>query len=459
MKLIVINASPKEENSITLQHIRYFQQEHPEHSFEIIHIGKKTAVFEKKPDLVCEIAGKIKQADALIWCFPVYYALVPSQQKRFIELLFEHCGRDFFKGTYTTSFTTSINFFDHTAHNYMQGVCEDLGFMYVDSFSAHMDDFFAAGERKKMNNFFSWFTTVVSQNLAVPKKYNYQPRQNISYKPDFGLATDTVLLKSKTVVLTDEQDSDQNLNRMTQMFDHVTGGTVTIKNIHDIDIKHGCLGCCTCGYDNTCIQKDGYGRFYNDTLKSADTIIIAGSIKDHYLSARWKKFFDRSFFNGHVPVLKGKRLGFIISGPLTRLQNLRETLEALSQGWHMKSIDIVTDEYASSNDITGQITAFAHKLAIAEQTGLDFGAKFYQVGGGKIFRDFIYNMTAVFRADHIFYKKIGMYHTFPQRQLKKRYQNALFSLFVAIKPVRKKIHHKFIPGMVAPYIKVLKKRT
>ncbi len=458
MKLFVINASPKAKQSITLQHIRYFEKSHPEHEFEIIHIGKKISAYEQQPDLIHEVSKKIRQSDALIWCFPVYYALVPYQLKRFIELLFKHYGRDAFKGTYATGFTTSINFFDHTAHNYVQGISEDLGFSYIDSFSAHMNDFFDTGQRKKMDTFFSWFTRIISQKLAVPKKYNYQPRWPISYNPDFSRIKENVPLASKTLVLTDEQDGDQNLAGMTQMFAHISGQTIITKNIRDVEMKNGCLGCCTCGYDNTCVQNDGYTRFYNEHLKSADTIIIAGSIKDHYLSAIWKKFFDRSFFNGHVPVLKGKRLGFIISGPLTQLQNLRETLEALSQGWHMKSIDIVTDEYASSDEITRQITAFAQKLQIAEQTGLEFGPRFYQVGGGKIFRDFIFNMTGVFQADHQYYKKMGMYDTFPQRQIRNRMQDAVFSLFMSAKPVRKKIHQRFISSMVAPYKKVMARK-
>ncbi len=98
-------------------------------------------------------------------------------------------------------------------------------------------------------------------------------------------------------------------------------------------------------------------------------------------------------------------------------------------------------------------------MEIAGLKNLEFGAGFYQVGGGKIFRDFIYATSAVFKADHLFYKKTGMYRTFPQRKLKKRLQNTIFSFFVAIKPVRKKIHQDFIPGMVAPYIKALKKTT
>jgi hypothetical protein len=46
---------------------------------------------------------------------------------------------------------------------------------------------------------------------------------------------------------------------------------------------------------------------------------------------------------------------------------------------------------------------------------------------------------------------------FPQKKIRKRLSNSMFSFFLSIKPVRKKIHQEFIPGMVAPYKKVLKK--
>jgi hypothetical protein len=69
----------------------------------------------------------------------------------------------------------------------------------------------------------------------------------------------------------------------------------------------------------------------------------------------------------------------------------------------------------------------------------------------------VINISAVFRADHIFYKKFGFYDDFPQKKLQKRVSNAMFSFFLSIKPIRKKIYQEFIPGMVAPYKKVLKK--
>lgn len=237
----------------------------------------------------------------------------------------------------------------------------------------------------------------------------------------------------------------------------MTGESVQKENIHQIGLKNGCLECCTCGYDNVCAQKDGFVHFYNSHVKTADVIIIAGSIKDHYLSSQWKKFFDRSFFNGHAPILKAKRLGFMISGPLSQIQNLREILEALAQVWHTKPFGIVTDEQGTAQQISEQIAAFADNLLLVEKNDLAFGAKFYRVGGSKIFRDFVFSTSAVFRADDIFYKKMGLYDTFPQRQLKKRVGNAVFAFFLALKPIRKKIHQKFISGMVTPYKKVLKK--
>jgi multimeric flavodoxin WrbA len=53
----------------------------------------------------------------VLWAFPLYYLLVASQYKRFIELIFENNSTAAFKGKYAAVLTTSINFYDHTAHN------------------------------------------------------------------------------------------------------------------------------------------------------------------------------------------------------------------------------------------------------------------------------------------------------------------------------------------------------
>ncbi len=92
------------------------------------------------------------------------------------------------------------------------------------------------------------------------------------------------------LLLTDEQDTDGNLVHMTRVFTRLLKERVEKKNIRQIGLKNGCLGCCTCGWDNTCVQKDGFVDFFNKTVKPARVIIIAGSIRDHHLSAQWKNF-------------------------------------------------------------------------------------------------------------------------------------------------------------------------
>ena len=456
MNICVINGSPKGKQSITLQHIHYGSKKNPEADFDIIDVAGRIVKIEKDEDRFEAIVNKMAAADAVIWSFPVYYALVPSQLKRFVELLYERCAPGLFRDTYTTSFTTSINFFDHTAHNYMQGVCEELGFQYIKGYSAHMDDFFREKQREAMNRFFAWFVGMVEQKVAVEKKYAVRRPKAVIYRPE-PVADREIGSRQRVLLLTDGTEEDGNLNRMVAVFRKTSSMAVEEINLHDIPMKNGCTGCCNCGYDNTCRQKDGFQEFFSDRFKGADIIIIAGTIRDHYLSALWKRFFDRSFFNGHAPVLMGKRLGFIISGPLRRIQNLRELLEAYGEIWHMKTTGIVTDEHAASGEITGHIRAFAKELELVNENNMAFGARFYRVGGSKIFRDFIYNTRAVFSADHSFYKKHGFYKDFPQRQIKKRLLNISFSFFLCIPPLRKRIHKDFIPGMVAPYKKVLRR--
>ncbi len=90
---------------------------------------------------------------------------------------------------------------------------------------------------------------------------------------------------------------------MLERFGQSFSSHVEVLNLNDVDIKGGCLGCIKCGYDNTCAYegKDGFMEFFNTKVKSADVLVLAGTVQDRYLSSRWKLYFDRSFFNGHAP--------------------------------------------------------------------------------------------------------------------------------------------------------------
>ena len=236
MKIAVMNGSPKAKQSITLHHIHYMMKAVPEHEIDIINVANRIAKIEKDQALFDDIISRMAQSDAVIWSFPVYYALIPSQLKRFFELIFERCPVGSFDGKYATSFTTSINFFDHTAHNYIQGVCEALGFRYVRSYSAHMNDFFHADKRDGMIAFYRWFIRMVGQNVVVNRKYAIHCADAIVYEPGRIEARDSTV-SQKVLLLTDQEKTDTNLANMVDVFQKVSPMPVTIKNIHDIDMK------------------------------------------------------------------------------------------------------------------------------------------------------------------------------------------------------------------------------
>lgn len=51
-----------------------------------------------------------------------------------------------------------------------------------------------------------------------------------------------------------------------------------------------------------------------------------------------------SFFNNHVPVMTRKQLGFIISGPLSQIPNLKQALEGFFEVQQAGIVDFLTDE-------------------------------------------------------------------------------------------------------------------
>ena len=77
--------------------------------------------------MIDAILGKIKDADGIVWSFPLYHYLVPSQLMRFIEIVSERKPGEAFLGKYATALTTSVHFYDHIAHNYINAVSEYQG--------------------------------------------------------------------------------------------------------------------------------------------------------------------------------------------------------------------------------------------------------------------------------------------------------------------------------------------
>ena len=105
MKIAVINGSPKGNYSITLQSVLYLEKLFPEQDFVFIHAGQKIKAYEKD---FSEAKNILENSDAVIFSYPVYTFLAPSQLHRFIELL--KINNVNLKDKYATQISTSKHF-------------------------------------------------------------------------------------------------------------------------------------------------------------------------------------------------------------------------------------------------------------------------------------------------------------------------------------------------------------
>ena len=78
---------------------------------------------------------------------------------------------------------------------------------------------------------------------------------------------------------------------------------------------------------------------------------------------------------------------------------------------------------------------------------------FWGVGGMKIFRDLIYQMRGMMRADHKFYKKQGIYD-FPQKKRLNSLKMYLVGMLLSNEKILGKMGNKMNEGMLAPYKKL-----
>ena len=118
MNILVINGSPKGKNSITLHTCLFLEKKFPGHRFSYLDAGQKIKALEKDFSPALEA---VREADLVVFCYPVYTFLVPSQLHRFLELL-KALDIDL-SGKAATQVTTSKHFYDVTAHRFIEDNC------------------------------------------------------------------------------------------------------------------------------------------------------------------------------------------------------------------------------------------------------------------------------------------------------------------------------------------------
>ena len=445
MKIAVINGSPKGKYSITLQTVLYLQRKYPQHCFEILHAGQKIKSLEKD---FTPAKTLMESADAVLFSYPVYTFLAPSQLHRFIALTKENNVN--LDGKFATQISTSKHFYDVTAHKYIEENALDLKMGYIRGLSADMEDLLTEKGQKEAGQFFDRFLWAVQENICV---------KNTADMPAFSPVPATAASPSadkKTgrdiVILTDCTDPDSNLGRMIDRFRNKLCYESRIVNIAEYPLAGGCLGCFRCAVSEKCVYKDGFDTFLRENIQKADAIIYAFTISDHSMGARFKMYDDRNFCNGHRTVTVGMPVGYLVSGRYSSENNLRTVIEARSETGGNFLAGVATDEVQTDT----QVDQLAKSLAFALETGHTAPQNFWGVGGMKIFRDLIYQMRGMMRADHKFYKKQGIYD-FPQKKKLTSAKMYLVGLLLSNEKVLQKMGNKMNEGMLAPYTKLFRK--
>ena len=416
MKILVLNGSGKGNKSNTIHYIKYIEKKFPDHKFDFINMAQKINKLDREPEAFNTVIEKMKEADGIIWSHPVYFYMVPAQVKRFMELIFERVEKDTFKGKYATAVTTSANFFDNTAHNYIQAVCEDMGMRYIEGTSWEMNDLLNEEKRKDLAGFGGHFFSAIENKILTERKFSPLTWNPITYNGN-GVSDVHKRGDKKIILFTDATEKDTNLRNMINVFCKLISHPVEIINLNEVNFKGYCIGCIHCMTEGTCVHKDDFEKIFDDKMMTSDAVLYGVTIKDRYMSSKIKNFFDRHFVKGHRPVLHSKYCGSIISGPLGKLHTLREILDSMAQIGQMVNAGYVTDEHSNEDTVTEQIKAFVWKLEEMIENKWKRPDNFLGIGGHKIFRDMIYEKQHIppFKLDHDYYKKHGLYD-FPKPQ-------------------------------------------
>ena len=442
MKILVINGSPKGKYSITLQTCNYLQILHPEHEFEILHAGQSIKALEK--DFSPAIAA-VERAELLLFSYPVYTFIAPCQLHRFIELLKD--GKVDLSGKFASQITTSKHFYDITAHRYIEENCHDLGLGYITGLSADMDDLTTEKGQQEAEKFFDYLIWSVKHGICEPRPAALPAPAPIPVK---AAACGSAAKTGDVVVLTDCEDADTQLQSMIDRFCAVLPRKTRVVNIRRYPFRGGCLGCFNCAITGKCIYTDGFDEYLRNEIQTAQSIVYAFTIKDHSMGSRFKMYDDRNFCNGHRTVTIGMPVGYLISGNYSLESNLQQIVQARAQVGSNFLAGIATDE----SDPTSAIDDLCDKLTYALEHKYLPPQNFYGIGGMKVFRDLIWIMQGMMRADHKFYKSHGQYD-FPQKQWPRMIAMYAVGTMLANPKLKSKLGNRMNEGMLMPYAKVM----
>ncbi len=441
LKVTVLNGSPKGDWSTTLFSVKYLQKVFKDDVFTVVNVGKGIKALERD---FSPVTDAVREADVVLFAYPVYTFIVPSQLHRALELLKE---QDIdWSGKFAAQITTSKHFYDVTAQKFIEDNMRDLGVRYLRGFYADMEDLLSDNGQRQLVDF-----------------WKYVHFRHLQY---IGVET-TVQQGGFDIAIVTDCKGNPELAEMIEKFRDVTPAKTSVINIADFKFNGGCVGCFNCAADGTCIYKDGFSELLREQINSSSAVVYAFKIKDHSMGARFKMYDDRQFCNGHRMMTIGAPIGYLIDGDIDAEPNLKLILEGRAEVGKNFLCDFATTvpkdvhgckiEDAAKREaaVDAGIRTMSEQMMFILQNRITQPQNFLGVGGTKIFRDLIWVMRGLMQADHKFYRKHGIYDDFPQKHRGTMLKMKLVGWMFNNPKLRRKMGGKMDEGMAMPYKKVL----
>ena len=270
MKICVLNCSPKNDLSLTIQNILYlqkwFQEKLNEDVFDIIP-AFSGAVTQK-------IEDSVKNSDLIIMSGAVFHFDVHSSMGELLDMLSDNY-RDIIKDKPVTFLSTSGMIGDTLAHNRFEMWARKNRLRYINSLSLESSEVLTPVGREEL---FCWFRYA----RAMAEYYKNK---------DMPMA-----MSRGRVVLLDTCEKElpeitSAVNSAKQRFE-ASGFNTEVITLRDKNIRH-CTGCQCCFSNRTCIFKDDWEKTFEKLYLDTDMILYFGQLHYATLGGCYKTFLER----------------------------------------------------------------------------------------------------------------------------------------------------------------------
>lgn len=379
MKTVVFCGSPKGRNSVTLQTVRYLASRFSEDDFTVFFAGAGAGAALRNPAL---IAQELSDAALVLFAYPVYSFGPPSHVMKAVEEM-KKTGLPL-SGKYCTQITTSMKVLDPLAHEWVERNARDLQLRIIPGLSAGQEDLASGTGAADADAFWRFVRASVCGKTERPAPV---PDRN----------------RFKTMIITDLAEEDTALAGMIKGFVEVYPYSAEIFNVREFAFRGGCLGCLRCAPEGRCVYTDGFEQMFRSAHAGVDATVVAFSVRDHGIGSGLKRYFDRTYFNGHRAPENRSSIGYLVNGDLSSEPHLKTYLDAYTQFRHTRDCGTaVTGEGGAG------LAALAARIQYSLENDYLQPRNFYGEACVTMFRDIVTEFRGVMRADYRYFRKHGL---------------------------------------------------